>query len=735
MGEEELSSVVMERSKVQGSRQPNTSPVTMRETLTASVIVEYSDPAGIFESIRTSLESALPLTNLHWNSSSRPLRSIPSLPVDLVPDARVSSHKSESDTARLTDKGERGSSSQDEGPKKERRHQIPGLRQTPYLKLYLLQCDDIDTYRATLRQPLRDWVNSQAPVSSTGTPIPKSKQENHDAFEWLILHLTNDGTSSSRPTSTRAESEGSKKLGASRWTSRGSKSVIEKIRSDFNGSSKHAVDRVAQVFLPGASQQPHQADSKAAHDASNIWDDLLNKMISSILSSFSLRVQQYEEDIREKDLQRSLPGWNFNTFFVLKEGLARGFESVNLIEDALSGYQQLAAGLSTVVDEQLVGEQSGQQSTRFEAYTSELRQAFEQALQRTKQQPPEAEAHMRDIADLGSLILDTDRKSFRVLILENNISIFDFQCYLFARQVSLLLRLAIANDGCSKRRATSQVASRSDADLANKPVPSNKENLLILTDVTQLALDFIPSSAYSMRRDFDGLLDTERSLQDKWAPKLINNVVDNIVASWMFSASRSVLEVVSTDSLAAQLDAPLRQLRRSTNLQATSINSPSGDGPATAFPRRASSLSFRSPSASPVQSHQFSASTTSLDALRQPPQSPHLPGLAKLAGLRSDLVLLSRRTLSNTILRLKGWQVGFGEAWSRIGTGDSDMLQVELDDDTESSSTAKLPLAPRGKPADGGITNKTISSALKSKEAFFALFEVCLTSICLDVHF
>ena len=690
--------------------------------------MEYSDPGGIFESIRSSFESALPLTNLHWNSSSRPLRSIPSLPVDLVPD------KTENDIARLTDKGERGSSSQDEGPKKERRHQIPGLRQTPYLKLYLLQCDDIDTYRASLRQPLRDWVNSQAPVSSTGVPIPKSKQENHDAFEWLILHLTNDGTSSSRPASTRTESEGSKKSGASRWTSRGSKSVIDKIRSDFNGSSKHAIDRVAQVHLPSASQQLHQLDSKA-HDASSIWDDLLTRMKSSILSSFSLRVQQYEEDIREKDLQRSLPGWNFNTFFVLKEGLARGFESVNLIEDALSGYQQLAAGLSAVIDEQLVGEQSSQQSTRFEPYTSELRQTFQQALQTTKQQPPEAEAHMRDVADLGSYILDTDRKPFRVLILENNISIFDFQCYLFARQISLLLRLANAHDTSSKRRAVSQAASRSDADLANKPVLTNKENLLILNDIAQLALDFIPASAYSIRRDLDGLLDIERSLQDKWDPNLRNEVVDNIVASWMFSASRSILEVVSTESLSAQLDAPLRQLRRSTNLQATSINSPLGDGSTTVFPRRASSLSFRSPFASPIQSHQFSASTTSLDTLRQAPQSPHLPGLAKLAGLCSDLVLLSRRILSNTILRLKGWQVGFGEALLRIGTGDSDMREVELDDDTESSSTATLPSAPRAKPVDAGITNATISSALKSKEAFFALFEVRLTTSRLSMHF
>lgn len=702
-------------------------------TLTTSVIVEYSDPAGIFESIRTSLELALPLTNLHWNSSSRPLRSIPSLPVDLVPDARTSSHKTENDTEHLTDKGERGSSSQDGGPKKGRRHQIPGLRQTPYLKLYLLQCDDIDTYRASLRQPLRDWVNSQAPVSSTGAPIPKSKQENHDAFEWLIVHLTNDGTSSSRPTSTRAESEGYKKSGASRWTSRGVKSVIEKIRSDFNGSSKHGVDRVAQVHLPSASQQPHQLENKV-HDASKIWDDLLNRMKSSILSSFSLRVQQYEEDIREKDLQRSLPGWNFNTFFVLKEGLARGFESVNLIEDALSGYQQLAAGLSAVIDEQLVGGQSGQQSTRFEACTSELRQAFEDALQTTKQQSPEAEAHIRDVADLGSSILDTDRKPFRVLILENNISIFDFQCYIFARQVSLLLRLANANDTSPKRRAVSQVASESDADLANKPVLINKENLLILTDVAQLALDFIPSSAYSIRRDFDGLLDTESSLQDKCATKLRNDIVDNIVACWMFSACRSVLEVVSTQSLSSQLDAPLRQLRRSTNLHATSINSPLGGGSSTAFPRRGSSLSFRSPSASPIQSHQVSASTTSLDTLRRAPQSPHLPGLTNLAGLCGDLLLLSRRILGNTVLRLKGWQVGFREALMKIGTGDSDMRQVELDDDTESSSTATLPSARCGKLAGTGITNKRISSALNSKEAFFALFEVGLTIAGLDVH-
>ena len=127
---------------------------------------------------------------------------------------------------------------------------------------------------------------------------------------------------------------------------------MEKLRSDFNSSSKGAPDRIAQIriaindvpydVLPRLVPAVPSGSWETAQDAENAWSDLLAKFKSLILTSFDRRVAQYEEDIKEKAGQRSLPGWNFCTFFILKEGLARGFESVGLVEDALVGYDELS---------------------------------------------------------------------------------------------------------------------------------------------------------------------------------------------------------------------------------------------------------------------------------------------------------------------------------------------------------------------------------------------------------
>jgi hypothetical protein len=48
------------------------------------------------------------------------------------------------------------------------------------------------------------------------------------------------------------------------------------------------------------------------------WQDLISKLKEGILSSFDQHVKQYEEDIRRLDSQRSMIGWNYCTFFILK---------------------------------------------------------------------------------------------------------------------------------------------------------------------------------------------------------------------------------------------------------------------------------------------------------------------------------------------------------------------------------------------------------------------------------
>jgi len=74
-----------------------------------------------------------------------------------------------------------------------------------------------------------------------------------------------------------------------------------------------------------------------------MWQDILGKIKDGVLQSFDSRVLHYEEDIHKMDSQRTLPGWNYCTFFILKEGLAQSFEHMLLLEDALIQYDELEA--------------------------------------------------------------------------------------------------------------------------------------------------------------------------------------------------------------------------------------------------------------------------------------------------------------------------------------------------------------------------------------------------------
>src|SRR5271169_1632885 len=80
-----------------------------------------------------------------------------------------------------------------------------------------------------------------------------------------------------------------------------------------------------------------------------MWQDILGKIKDGVLQSFDSRVLQYEEDIRKMDAQRILPGWNYCTFFILKEGLAQSFEHMLLLEDALIQYDELEASFSQML--------------------------------------------------------------------------------------------------------------------------------------------------------------------------------------------------------------------------------------------------------------------------------------------------------------------------------------------------------------------------------------------------
>lgn len=80
-----------------------------------------------------------------------------------------------------------------------------------------------------------------------------------------------------------------------------------------------------------------------------LWADFTAKMKDGIITSFDQNVMTFEEDIRRLDSQRQMPGWNYCTFFILKEGLTHAYEMMNLHEEALRQYDELEASFFQIL--------------------------------------------------------------------------------------------------------------------------------------------------------------------------------------------------------------------------------------------------------------------------------------------------------------------------------------------------------------------------------------------------
>lgn len=642
--------------------------------------------------------------------------------------------------------------------KKERRHQIPGLRQTPYLKIYLLRCDDTETYKSVSRKLLRDWVKEHTPPSQSSTSI--SKGENHDAFEWLIIHVlppnrdTADGARNSG--SSGGESHPDRGSSGTRWSARGSSTVVEKVRADFNGASKTAVDRVSQIQLSqalgaaGVINTSVISSDQQLQDERKGWNDLISKLKFLILASFDLRVSQYEDNIKEKESQRNIPGWNFNTFFVLKEGLARGFESVGLIEDALTGYRELAAALNTIVDEENQNVSTSGQTGLFREFTDDIWEEFKQAGSTAQggsqhhnnmargmnleTQPTSGSLH-----DFGASILDTNRKPYREMILENNISAYDFLSYVFARQVSLQLRLANVvglHDSSSNDRTGDTEPEKSKTwSKTSEPGPDSikqeAENLLIHSNICHLAVEFITSVTRTIRNDLRSSIEKLAQAHEisNFPETSHNDIIENLAASWIFSVSHCILEKTSAQSLTTQLQPFLSQFEPVNEGQGALEKMVVDTARAIRreeFPTRTSSLPLRtSESLEPSGSAKLSA-VTALDAVRLLPPGSSQTGSHDLAAQRAELSGLARRALGGLGLRYDLWE-GHWKELDSSKSSRNDMVDIFLNEFGEDSQKG-LGKSPRPSQVSSfrGVRNRALCSALISKSAFYAAYEVRL---------
>ena len=689
--------------------------------------MEFTDPSGTYPLVASELESRLPLRNLHWNSSSRPLRSIDSLYVELVPDeySAPQFQKRAASSAGLPGAHDPGVAVRESSDlrrgsepsisKKERRHQIPGLRQTPYLKLFLLRCDDSETYKASSRKLVREWIKAHTPPSQTSTTI--NNQENHDAFEWMIVHIVLPDVQNN-----------------SVWPNRGSLSVLDKIRADFNGSTKSTIDRVAQIpvmkslQVQGTTVNPIPsgiARDEFLRESNRAWEDLLSKAKALILTSFDLRVRQYEEDIKAKSAQRSLPGWNFCTFFVLKEGLSRGFESVGLVEDALMGYDELSAELYTAIEEERQKSSTGVETSLFRGYTQELRIQAEQAI-------AEARGNIVDSVNAQvstTLLLDTERKPYRELILANNISAFDFESYVFARQIALLSRIARLAPTAGSPTGDSQFFIRLTCKSSDCTVGGrDQEDMIVLAEIARRSLKFITSAGRSIREDLRASILPKEDADEAYLG-LRYNVVENIVASWTYSSCQQILSGTAPPSLMLQLESTLQvPFVHPGSPPSEGVKQHTSQGRSTALPRpptRTTSLLGRPPSNNDSLSHDgFTEDDTYPQ--QSPLQNEAQTGLYILAAQRAELYIVARRALTS-LGRRQGWEIAWPDSTGDIAVQEENMDEISLDDSpriqqNEADTETHAPTIRSS--TKYGIHSSISSGALASRLNFFAAYDV-----------
>lgn len=697
--------------------------------------MEYLDPSGAFPAIVQDLRQHLPLRDLNWKPETRPIRSIPTLHVEFVENASVGlktssapssrGHENDDATGVAGHVGTKGNNltGQPTEQQKERRHQIPGLRPTPYLRVYFLHCNDLESYKSIHRRLLKDWIAENA--QSERGKGSRSKQENHNASEWLIILVTDD--SSARQTSQGA----SNSRRESKLFTKGPKGLVEKIRSDFNGSSKSSPDRVAQVVISETStENARPTTTPIQPDKERHWEDLTLKLKSLILASFDLRVSQYEEDIKEKDSQRNLPGWNFNTFFLLKEGLALGFESVGLLEDALNSYRELGAGLNEFVGQQGVKAVDASTEGHFRRYSKDLARV----LHGLGSQPSRSDMssdydtsldHHHD-SDLGANVLNTSVKPYRDMILANEISLFDFQCYIFARQVSLLFTIAnvvlqLPNKDSGDAHVRGQ---KPTVGHARRFSQSRPEDTRTLADICQYALAFVGSGVSSMRGELLIADDTEVNGEKESTSLTKGNKVDRLVSSWAFSVCQCVLET----TLLADLDAQLQPIQKnftsnpSAKRPGTSQSNSQRQGPPKSkFPDRRSSLPQRSPGRRPPSPEKF-PSVTSLDALRLLPPTTAQDRCQSLAAARADLLSFQRRVLSDLALTNTGWKYGSAAL-------DDAFVQIDGSGNSSDEKDISRPIPVKSDGNLAGICNGALSEALAQVQAFRSIFEVRAKSV------
>ncbi|KAK3113130.1 hypothetical protein LTR53_009867, partial [Teratosphaeriaceae sp. CCFEE 6253] len=679
----------------------------MEASSSSKVTVEYHDPSGVFPLVSKDIAARLPLRNLNWQSPSRPLRQIRQLHVDFVPDQATET--SLRPPAQHVDST--GPTSFDivrAGPEhrkdavKERRHQIPGLKTAPYLRLYVLRCDDKDTYKAADRTRIREWIRENAQADGR-------RGANHEAWQWLILHVVIPGTTAAsearwRESAKEPDELKERKTSNLKLPGKSTRTVFDRLRADFNESSKNSQDRVAQIRLVKADVPPDLLPTPATAETLEetpqerelAWKDLMDKLKILILGPFDTRVRQYEADIAEQEARRSLPGFNFCTFFIHKEGLAKALESIGLVEDALVIYDELSLGLETAVRDLASGQADGT-ATTFATFTDDIQA-------RILGDVKSGQNGMHTSNGVNGRRHETTlfSKDYREKIVRSDISIFDFFCYLFLRQKALILRLA------NSRTARAELGSGGSAQ-------EGGEDLVLVSEVCWRASSFLHNNARTLRQD---MMNGSQSSQHE----LSHTDIESLVCSWTYA----VADLVLTETAASVLDHVPSESKATPNgvnkLKRSDFDFAMGASP---YPQRGSSLVIRK-SAPELQR----PASIAVESLASPPssagtdlaaKSTAVPGLPELATYRAELLMVQRRMLEGPAAH-RGWRAGWAFVKYRKCNANCTLNDVDLDSDAEEQPTPEVEI-PRAGPVVSQPLLAHLAHDLGSETNFHVAYE------------
>lgn len=412
------------------------------------------------------LQQQLPLRNLHWRPSQATLDSFAARAAQqgkagsgssAVPGSTIRTIQNlEVALKPLTDeiKRWRGDPGYFEQPVSTE------LLARPFVHLYLVVCEDNEHYRVTVRNEIRSWISSlsffhtqqaaavahassKSPVlaqsgkasftfgrSATPPVRPDTPQRNLESSsrpqtpasvvpiqsasllpsfpsepEYLIVLISPPEGAGINGLGTPGNSTPEPKSGMGRLITKTKATVLEKIKADFNTSKKEHVIQLSR--LPPVSSVSLGKSSFHSMDPT-IWAELLTKMKEAASATFTTTVEAQEDEILRCGATRGQQSWDFCSYFLAKDSLARTLEGVGLKDDAVGQYEDLEQVFSNAI-------QNGAVSFA----------------------PVGGDSPNDDSLPL----LDVTKKPYQDMIRRREISLFDFRCYLFARKSILLAKM------------------------------------------------------------------------------------------------------------------------------------------------------------------------------------------------------------------------------------------------------------------------------------------------------